>query len=221
MQLNFFFFRANALGSLVKIILTFLLLFFSCYLRAEKISVGIFKSPLGAELLTITDKPCEPALGNAMLITAGKQITACWVADGDRIKVTWLDGSTSKMFDGLSMVALGDIASINKPLSATSQTKAKKVHLTCDADGWSMEVDVERNENGELQRFLIGGDSVIASEKSMFISFTYDGLTITLNTVNASFNYEPAGVQNYIRRLTGGKTRGSGTCRINELVKKF
>jgi hypothetical protein len=154
------------------------------------------------------------------LITAGKQVMACWVTEGDKIKVTWLDGSTSKMFDTANMVALGDIPVAPKP--ATAQSKAKKTHLTCDADGWSMEVDVERSETGDLQRFLVGGDLVMANEKSMFISFSYDGLAFALNTVNAGFTYEPAGVQNFIRKnLTGGKTKGAGTCRINELVKKF
>ena len=220
MQLKSFY-RSNSLNLFCKSLLVFSILLCGSGLRAEKISVGIFKSPLGAELLTIVDKACDPMLGNATLITAGKQVMDCWVAEGDKIKVTWLDGSTSKIFDGLSMVALGDISTSPKPPPPTSQTKAKKVHLTCDAEGWSMELDVERNENGELQRFLIGGDAVMANEKSMFITFSYDGLTVSLNTVNAGFTFEPAGVQNYIRRLTGAKTRGSGTCRINELVKKF
>jgi hypothetical protein len=190
--------------------------------RAEKVSVGIFKSPLGAELLTIMDKPCDPSLGNATLITVGKQVMACWVAESDKIKVTWLDGSTSKIFDSANMVALGDIPAAPKPASVAVQSKAKKTHLTCDADGWSMEVDVERNEIGDLQRFLVGGDTVMANEKSMFISFSYDGLSFALNTVNAGFTYEPAGVQNFIRKnLTGGKTKGAGTCRVNEMIKKF
>ena len=192
----------------------------ACVAHAEKIAAGVFKTPLGGELLTTIDKPCDPASGNATLITAGKQVMACWVAEGDKIKVTWLDGSTSKMFDAANMVALGDIPVAPKPASA--QSKAKKTHLTCDADGWSMEVDVERGETGDLQRFLVGGDTVMANEKSMFISFSYDGLAFALNTVNAGFTYEPAGVQNFIRKnLTGGKTKGAGTCRINELVKKF
>ena len=93
MQLNNFFFRANALNALVKTILAISALVFSCCLRAEKVSVGIFKSPLGVELLTIIDKPCDPSLGNATLITAGKQVVACWIVDGDKIKVNWLDGS--------------------------------------------------------------------------------------------------------------------------------
>jgi hypothetical protein len=188
--------------------------------HAEKIAAGVFKTPLGGELLTTIDKPCDPASGNATLITAGKQVMACWVTEGDKIKVTWLDGSTSKMFDTTNMVALGDIPVAPKPVAA--QSKAKKTHLTCDADGWSMEVDVERGETGDLQRFLVGGDTVMANEKSMFITFSYDGLSFALNTVNAGFTYEPAGVQNFIRKnLTGGKTKGAGTCRINELVKKF
>jgi hypothetical protein len=192
----------------------------ACAAQAEKIAAGVYKSDAGGELLTTIDKPCDPASGNATLITAGKQVMACWVAEGDKIKVTWLDGSTSKMFDAVNMVALGDIPVAPKPASA--QSKAKKTHLTCDADGWSMEVDVERGEAGDLQRFLVGGDTVMANEKSMFISFSYDGLSFALNTVNAGFTYEPAGVQNFIRKnLTGGKTKGAGTCRINELVKKF
>ena len=120
------------------------------------------------------------------------------------------------------MVALGDVSTALKPVPVSSQSKTKKTHLTCDADGWSMEVDVERNEVGDLQRFVVGGDSVMANEKSMFITFSYDGLAFSLNTVNAGFTYEPAGVQNFIRKnLTGGKTKGAGTCRINELVRKF
>ena len=190
--------------------------------HAEKIVAGVFKTPLGGELLTTIEKPCDPASGNATLITAGKQVMACWVTEGDKIKVTWLDGSTSKLFDSSNMVALGDIPVSPKPATVVTQSKAKKTHLTCDADGWSMEVDVERGETGDLQRFLVGGDTVMANEKSMFITFSYDGLSFALNTVNAGFTYEPAGVQNFIRKnLTGGKTKGAGTCRINELVKKF
>ena len=65
-------------------------------------------------------------------------------------------------------------------------------------------------------------DTVMANEKSMFISFSHDGLSFALNTVNAGFTYEPAGVPNFIRKnLTGGKTKGAVTCRINELIKKF
>jgi hypothetical protein len=194
----------------------------ACTAQAEKIAAGVYKSDAGGELLTTIEKPCDPASGNATLITAGKQVMACWVAEGDKIKVTWLDGSTSKLFDASNMVALGDVSTVPKPVPVTSQSKAKKTHLTCDADGWSMEVDVERNEAGDLQRFVVGGDVVMANEKSMFITFSYDGLAFSLNTVNAGFTYEPAGVQNFIRKnLTGGKTKGAGTCRINELVRKF
>jgi len=203
----------------------FFLLFFlliATLANAERVAAGVYKSAVGGELLTTIDKPCDLASGNANLITAGKQVMGCWVAEGDKIKFTWLDGSTSKIFDSSNMVSLGDIPVAPKPVPAVSQSKAKKTHLTCDADGWSMEVDVERGETGDLQRFLVGGDTVMANEKSMFISFSYDGLAFVFSTVNAGFTYEPAGVQNFIRKnLTGGKTKGAGTCRINELVKKF
>jgi hypothetical protein len=51
------------------------------------------------------------------------------------------------------MVALGDIPVAPKPAPVTSQSKAKKTHLTCDADGWSMEVDVERGGTGDFSAF--------------------------------------------------------------------
>jgi hypothetical protein len=205
-----------------KFFLLLLSLLISTLANAERVAAGVFKSDAVGELLTTIEKPCDPASGNATLITAGKHVMGCWVAEGDKIKVTWLDGSTSKLFDSSNMVALGDIPVTPKPAPAIAQSKAKKTHLTCDADGWSMEVDVERNETGDLQRFVVGGDLVMANEKSMFITFSYDGLAFTINTVNAGFTYEPAGVQNFIRKnLTGGKTKGAGTCRINELVKKF
>lgn len=224
MQLNnAFFFNANTFNIFVKTFLTFAVLLFSYNLKAEKVAAGVFKSPFGGELLTTIEKPCDPAFGNATLISAGKQVMACWVVEGDKIKITWLDGSTSKMFDSANMVALGDIPAAPKPASVTAQSKAKKTHLTCEADGWTMEVDVERNETGDLQRFSVGGDSVIANEKSTFINFTFDGLSFTLNSITAAFAYEPAGVQNYIRKnlMGSGKSKGNGTCRVNELVKKF
>ena len=205
-----------------KFFLLLLSLLISTLANAERVAAGVFKSDAGGELLTTIEKPCDPASGNATLITAGKHVMGCWVAEGDKVKVTWLDGSTSKLFDAANMVALGDIPVAPKPAPVTAQSKAKKTHLTCDADGWSMEVDVERNETGDLQRFVVGGDLVMANEKSMYITFSYDGLAFAINTVNAGFTYEPAGVQNFIRKnLTGGKTKGAGTCRINELVKKF
>ena len=80
-----------------------------CVAQAEKIAAGVYKSDAGGELLTTIEKTCDPASGNATLITAGKQVMACWVAEGDKIKVTWLDGSTSKLFDASNMVAIATI----------------------------------------------------------------------------------------------------------------
>ena len=199
----------------------------ACAAQAEKIAAGVYKSPFGGELLTTIEKPCDPASGNATLITAGKQVMGCWVAEGDKIKVTWLDGSTSKLFDASNMVALGDIATVPKPptTSAPAPTPSvpRKTHLTCDADGWTIELDVERNTTGDLQRFLVDGDAVMTTEKPTLITFSFDGVSFALNTVTAGFTYEPAGVQNYIRKklLGNGKAKGTGTCRISELVRKF
>ena len=192
----------------------------ACAAQAEKMAAGIFKTDAGIELLTTFEKPCDPSSGNATLITSGKQILACWSAEGDKVKVVWLDGSASKTYEADNMVALGDVSVTSK--LASVQSKIKKTHLTCDADGWTMEVDVERNETGELQRLMVSGDAVMANEKPTLITFSYDGLAFALNTVTAGFTYEPSGVQNFIRKkLVGGKTKGAGTCRITELVKKF
>jgi hypothetical protein len=57
----------------------------ACAAQAEKIAAGVYKSPFGGELLTTIEKPCDPASGNATLITAGKQVMACWVTEGDKI----------------------------------------------------------------------------------------------------------------------------------------
>ena len=200
----------------------------ACAAQAEKIAAGVYKSDSGVgELLTTIDKPCDPTSGNATLITSGKHVMGCWVAEGDKIKVTWLDGSTSKLFDAANMVALGDIATAPKPattsIPAPIPSVPRKTHLTCDADGWTIELDVERNATGDLQRFLVDGDAVMTTEKPTLIAFSYDGVSFALNTVTAGFTYEPAGVQNYIRKklLGNGKAKGTGTCRINELVRKF
>jgi hypothetical protein len=99
----------------------------------------------------------------------------------------------------------------------------KKTHLTCEADGWQLELDVERFDTGDLQRILAAGDAVSAAEKSTQITFSYDGLAFSLNTITGNFTYETSGVQSYIRKnlLGSGKSKGTGTCRVNELVKKF
>ena len=201
----------------------------SCVAQAEKIAAGTYRSDSGVgELLTTIEKPCDPASGNATLITSGKHVMGCWVAEGDKIKVTWLDGSTSKLFDAANMVALGDIAMTPvKPAITAAPAPAasvpRKTHLTCEADGWTIELDVERNATGDLQRFLVDGDAVMTTEKPTLIAFSYDGVSFALNTVTAGFTYEPAGVQNYIRKklLGNGKAKGTGTCRINELIRKF
>jgi hypothetical protein len=79
MQLNnAFFLNANVLNSFIKTFLAFVVLLFSFSLKAEKVAAGVFKSPFGGELLTTIEKPCDPSVGNATLITAGKQVMACW-----------------------------------------------------------------------------------------------------------------------------------------------
>ena len=66
-----------------KFFLLLLSLLISTLANAERVAAGVFKSDAGGELLTTIEKPCDPASGNATLITAGKHVMGCWIAEGD------------------------------------------------------------------------------------------------------------------------------------------
>lgn len=188
--------------------------------HSQKQFAGVFKAESGlSELVTTFEKPCDKTEGNANVISGNKQRAGCWVKVGDDIKFDSLDGTFSKTY------ASANIHWVAENLVAPVKVAAgpKKSHLTCEADGWQLEMDVERNENGDLTRLLVAGDSVLASEKSTQIAFSYDGLAFNLNTITGKFTYETSGVQSYIRKnLMGtGKSKGTGACHVNELVKKF
>jgi hypothetical protein len=187
--------------------------------HAQKQLAGVFKAEVGFSELVITfEKPCDKPEGNATVITGGKRLIGCWSKSGDDIRFEVLDGSYSKSYAASNIFLVAENLSTPK-----AESKPKKTHLTCEADGWQLELDVERSDNGDLQRILAAGDSVLATEKSIQIMFTYDGLAFSLNTITGNFSYETSGVQSYIRKnlMGSGKTKGTGACRVNELVKKF
>jgi hypothetical protein len=187
--------------------------------QAQKQFAGVFKADIGfSELLTTVEKPCDKPEGNATVLSGTKRQAGCWSKVGDDIKFEALDGSFSKSYAAANVFLVSDGVSAPK-----AEAKPKKTHLTCEADGWQLELDVERADSGDLQRIVAAGDSVLAAEKSTQITFTYDGLAFSLNTITGNFTYETSGVQSYIRKnlMGSGKSKGTGACRVNELVKKF
>lgn len=186
---------------------------------AQKYHAGVYKAESGfSELVTTIDKPCNKPEGNATVLSGNKRQLGCWVKVGEEVKIDALDGSFSKSYASSNLFLVADNLVLQK-----AETKPKKNHLTCEADGWQLELDVERYDNGDLQRILAAGDVVSATEKSTQISFSYDGLAFSLNTITGNFSYETSGVQSYIRKnlMGAGKSKGTGVCRVNELVKKF
>ena len=187
--------------------------------NAQKQYAGVFKADAGyGELVTTFDKSCNKPDGNASVVTGSKRYLGCWIKVGDEVKFDALDGSFSKSYAGSNIHLVADNLAVAKVNGSP-----KKTHLTCEADGWQLEMDVERYDNGDLQRILAAGDAVSAVEKSTQITFSYDGLAFSLNTITGNFTYETSGVQSYIRKnlLGSGKSKGTGNCHVNELVKKF
>ena len=186
--------------------------------HAQKMFAGVFKSAAGFnELVTTTDKACAKPEGNAVLTSGTKRQAGCWTADGTQIKVELFDGGT-KSYPMAEMLLVGEGIASGQP-----GAKPSKTHLTCAADGWSTEIDVERGDTGELKRFMVAGEEVMANERSTQILFSFDGLSFKLSTVTAAFTYEPSGIANYIRKTlkTMGKSSGNGECKVTEIVKKF
>jgi hypothetical protein len=187
--------------------------------HAQKQFAGVFKADVGfSELVTTLEKPCDKPEGNASVLSGAKRLVGCWSKAGDDIRFEALDGSFSKSYALSNIFLVADSS-----LASKAEPKPKKTHLTCEADGWQLELDVERTDNGDLQRIVAAGDSVLAAEKSTQITFNYDGFAFNLNTITGGFSFETSGVQSYIRKnlMGSGKTKGAGACRVNELVKKF
>lgn len=187
--------------------------------HAQKYFAGVYKAESGfSELVTTIEKSCDKPDGNATVLNGTKRHVGCWVKVGEDVKFDAFDGSFSKSYAAANLLLVAENLASLKPVA-----KPNKNHLTCEADGWQLELDVERYDNGDLQRVLAAGDVVSAAEKSTQISFTYDGLAFSLNTITGNFSYETSGMQSYIRKnlMGGGKPKGTGVCRVNELVKKF
>ena len=199
-----------------KLILLFIFTF-CLSANAQKMFAGVFKGASGNELVTTTDKACAKPEGNTVITSGTKRMAGCWTADGAQIKVELFEGAT-RAYPMAEMLLVAENLASDKPAS-----KPNKTHLTCAADAWSLEVDIERNEAGELKRFIVEGDEVLANERSTQITYTYDGLSFKLSSVTAGFTYEPSGVTNYIRKTIKkmGKPSGTGECKITEIVKKF
>ena len=189
---------------------------------AEKMSAALIKNPSASnELITTIDVECQKPKGNATYTSGNKKNEACWTRDGDQVKIELLDGSGIKTFPATEFYLIAEIPATSSNSPAQSN-KGLNNHLSCSADGMNTQVDIERDEIGKLKRVIVEGDDVFAIEKYTKIEFTFDGYDFIINSVNGTFTYESSGVSSYlIKLLAKTKSKGSGECKISELIKKF
>lgn len=205
-----------------KFFLCLITLFLVFKASAEKMSAAIIKNSTASnELITTVDVECQKPKGNATYTSGSKKTEACWTRDGDQVKIELLDGSGVKTFPAAEFYLIAETSATSSNSPAQSN-KALKNHLTCSADGMNTQVDIERDESGKLKRVIIEGDDVFPVEKYTKIEFTFDGYDFIINSVNGTFTYESSGVSSYLKKmLAKTKSKGSGDCKISELIKKF
>jgi hypothetical protein len=184
---------------------------------ASKVYIALLptNTPIYA-LVTVMEKPCSPSEGNAMYMVGKSASMGCWKLDGQTVRVEWQTGSnapTAFQFEQFKLVSDdGDST------TASASKQGRVTHLTCAADAWVGDVIVHRDEAGVLKRLQIAGEDVSFAESGTAINFSFQGKNISLSTSTGIFNYETTG----FRRILGERnTRGTGTCRQGDPVKKF
>jgi hypothetical protein len=179
--------------------------------------------PNGADtfaLVSISEKICEAAKPNAVLVSLSSTLTGCWVRDGDFVKLQFPNVG-EKSYQLSEFKYMGDT-------SATAKTESEKktdtsVTLTCVADAWTGDVIVERNADGSLKKVFVSGEQVTATEQASAINFSFNSMNISLSTITGAFNYDTSGIQKYLnQRLLGfPSAKGAGVCRKNSGAKQF
>jgi len=191
---------------------------------SEPLTVGVYKAESGNSLLMMFARACSKTDANAYLIAGGKQIPGCHSSVGDKVQFDFQDGTTSRVFDAAQLVVLGEVPDLKiANASAVTPNKPKSSHLLCEADDSKMELDVERNPQGELVNVSVAGTPVFAREVGTQLLFSHDGYKFSLSTISGNFQYETDGVQNYVRKSLFGKggSKGTGSCKLVEVAKKF
>lgn len=171
-------------------------------------------------IVTVMEKSCTQAEGNALYMVGKVASMGCWKQDGDKIRVEWQSGDapTSFNFDAFKLVS-------DDSDNAATVAKKRRIttHLNCTAEGWIGDLIVDRDEMGVLRKLTVSGEDVNFSEKGTAINFSYQGKNISLSTSTGIFNFETSGFQSYLnnRLLGGGNVKGTGSCKLSDGAKKF
>jgi len=185
--------------------------------NATKIYMGVFEtSGPFASYVTIIERPCDSLEGNAMLMNGERAVIGCWKEQGEKVVVNAIDGKFLASYDktGLKLVADKDIA---QPSLAQGKN-SKKTLLNCVADAWVGDVEVERDQEGQLRNVVVAGASVESSESGSSIRFNFNGLKVVLSSVTGAFTYES---NSFAHILSGTVRRGAGQCHVINSAKKF
>lgn len=207
---------------LLRPLLVLLGLLFWGSAHASKAYIALLptNTPIHA-VVTVMEKPCSTSEGNALYMIGKSASMGCWKLDGRQVRIEWQPGSNAPTvfeFEQFKLVSDdGDSA------TAAASKQGKVTQLTCVADAWVGDVIVQRDEAGILRKLTVSGEDVSFSEKGTSINFSFQGKNISLSTSTGVFNYETSGFQSYLnnRFLGGGNTKGAGSCRLGEAVKKF
>jgi hypothetical protein len=171
-------------------------------------------------LVTIAEKPCTQAEGNALYASGKTAVMGCWKLEGQQIVVKWTTGEAPAEFKFEDFKLVNDDGD---SVAAAASKRGTTTHLNCSAQGWIGDLIVDRDEAGVLKKLTVSGEDVSFSEKGTAINFSYQGKNISLSTTTGIFNFETSGFQSYLnnRLLGGGNVKGTGSCKLSDGAKRF
>jgi hypothetical protein len=166
---------------------------------------------------------CRPSLdGNAILMSGNDKSKGCWKIEGKQVRIDWLDSSTPNFYELEGFKLVGDTKLDSKNTNQQTQTapvlQASKTNLYCQAQAWTGDVVLERDNTGVMKKISVGGEDVNFSEKESSINFSYNNLNITLSSVTGMFSFESTTLA---KLISGAVRRGTGKCEIVEGRKRF
>jgi hypothetical protein len=205
----------------MKKILFIALALASATAHASKVFLALIPTsgPLHA-VVTVMEKPCTSAEGNALYMVGKTASMGCWKLDGKQVRVEWQSGDAPTTFDFEAFKVVSDDGDA---ATAMASKKGSTTYLNCTAQGWVGDLSVERDETGVLKKLTVSGEDVSFSERGSAINFSYQGKNISLSTTTGIFNFETSGFQSYLnnRLLGGGNVKGTGNCKLSDGAKKF
>jgi len=147
-------FTKNRLGSNLKVISNEKILFIALALasataHASKVFLALIPTngPLHA-VVTVMEKPCTSAEGNALYMVGKTASMGCWKLDGKQVRVEWQSGDAPTTFDFEAFKVVSDDGDA---ATAMASKKGSTTYLNCTAQGWVGDLAVERDETGVLK----------------------------------------------------------------------